>query len=236
MGGRGAHSAVRRIIPTSGAHAHGPPAPTPVSGALSDKPLAENGWGYNPHLPVSYHDDGPIGTAIKAMGEQARMDVDGQPLANVLGILATDVVTGRRSAGQALDEFKSVRDRLPQGSRARAALDGAIRDLDAPASPPPPVPAGTPEPLRKLAADLHNVPLVRRDPGPEQDALQAILGDFAAGRTGARRLISQVRQLANRRHESLGEAGKFEIDRAVAAAADALSSMDRKMLYPPGTL
>jgi hypothetical protein len=210
-----------------------PPRPTPVSGALSDQPLAENGWGYNPSLPVHYHEDGPIGTAVRYMGRDARMDVDGQPLGNVLGRTATDVVTGRRSAQQALDEFKTIRDRLPAGSQARAQLDAAIRDMDAPASPTPTLPAATPTPLRQLMSDLHAIPLVRRDPGVEQAALRTIAEDFTAGKTGGLRMVDAVRRLANRRHESLGECGKFDIDRAVGKAVTALSNMDRKSLYPP---
>jgi hypothetical protein len=213
----------------------GPAARAPVSGALSNKPLAENGWGYDPSLPVSYHDDGPIGMAVKYMGRDARMDLDGEPLGNVLGRVATDAVAGRRTSQQALDEFKTIRDRLPAGSQARRQLDSAIRDMDAPASPTPPVPHGTPAPLRTLMADLHKVPLVRRDPSQETGPLLAIVNDFAAGKTGGLRMVDAVRQLANRRHESLGDCGKFEIDRAVNAAVNALSRMDRKALYPPSS-
>jgi hypothetical protein len=194
---------------------------------MSDQPLADNGWGSDPSLPVCYHDDGPIGTAVKGMGPDARMDVDGQPLGNVLGEIATDVVQGRRTAQQALDEFKTVRDRLPEGSAARRRLNLAIDDMDAPTSPTPPVPDNTPEPLRTLVTDLHAVPIARRDPSREVEPLLGIVGDVAAGKTSGTRLIRAVQQLGNRRHESLGDAGKFEIDRAVERAVKGLEDLRR---------
>ena len=204
-----------------------PPAPAVVSGALSDKPLAENGWGYNPDLPVSYHDDGPIGSAVKGMGAEARMDVDGEPLANVLGVIATDVNAERRTAQQALDDFKALRERLPAG-RARNQLDFAIGDMDAPRAPAPQLPTAAPAPLQRLAEKLNDVPLVRRDPSREMDDLRRVAAEAAAGRLGGRRLIEEVRRLENRRHESLGECGKLEIDRAVRAAVDDLDRLRRQ--------
>lgn len=169
------------------------------------------------------------------MNNDARMDIDGERLGNVLGRVATDVVMGRRTAQQGLDEFKTLRDRLPEGSRARQQLNGAIRNMDAPLTPAPAVPPGTLEPLRQLATDLHAVPLVRRD-SREQTALQDIVNDFAAGKTGGLRMVAKVRRLANQRHESLGDSGKMEIDRAVQRAVDALDELrrtDRQALYPP---
>jgi hypothetical protein len=207
--------------------------PAPVSGALSGQPLAVNGWDrHDPSLPVCYHEDGPIGTAVSGMGQDARIDVDGEPLGDLLGRLATDVVMGRRAAQQALDEFKAIRGRLPAGSAARGQLDRAIRDMDAPPAPAPELPEAAPAPLRELMADLNAVPLARRDP-QERDALAAIADAFAAGETGGLRMVDAVRRLGNRRHESLGECGKFEIDRAVDKAVAALSTMPRAALYPP---
>ena len=83
--------------------------------------------------------------------------------------------------------------------------------------------------------DLHVVPLVRREPGQEQAELTRVLGDWAQGKVSGARLIHAVRSLRNQRHESAE--GKFEIDRAVGRALQALDGMlradGRKALYPP---
>src|SRR5690606_36048785 len=87
----------------------------PVDGRPSNKPIARNAWGVgSAHTnEIAYHDDGAIGSAIKNMGDDARMDVDGEPLANVLGRLATDAVAGRKTTQEMVDAVKRIRDRLP---------------------------------------------------------------------------------------------------------------------------
>lgn len=195
----------------------------PVSGELSDQPIAENRWGmFDATAPVAYHADGPIGSAVRYMGEDARMDVDGEPLANVVGKVATDVVMGRRSAQEGVDAYKQLRDRLPENSRARYELDDAIRRIDAPTAPLPALPAGTPEPLRQLVADLHAVPIARGEPEKELDKVRQIADDLAAGRPVRPPLDVQLSWLTDARHESYGDSGKFEIDRAVQRAAQGL--------------
>jgi hypothetical protein len=214
-----------------------PGAPALVSGRLlATAALTPNRWGtFAPaDYPVNFHADGQIGTAIDRMGRDALLDVDGEPLAELLGRAATDAVVGRASSQEVLERITLLRDRLPQGGAARRELDEALGMLNAPASPVPPVPAVTPAPLRQLMADLHAVPLVRRDPHGEKEALARILDDFAAGRTAGSRLLMAVRGLRNKRHESVE--GKFEVDRAVGRALDALEGMhraDRRSLYPP---
>ena len=208
----------------------------PVDGRPSNKPIARNAWGVgSAHTnEIAYHDDGAIGSAIKNMGDDARMDVDGEPLANVLGRLATDAVAGRKTTQEMVDAVKRIRDRLPAGSAARRELDSAIRDMDAPTTPAPKVPDGVPAPLRELAQALHSVPTVRNDPGTELEPLLDILNRFAQGRTGGRRMLGEVRALANKRHESLE--GKAEIDRLIQKALsdlEALARQDRTALYPP---
>ncbi|RSN05951.1 hypothetical protein DMC63_37710 [Streptomyces sp. WAC 05977] len=200
------------------------PAATPVSGQLSDKRVAENTWGDLPTKDsVHYHDDGPIGTALRIMGPRdAQMDVDGEPLANVLGQVATDVVRGRRTAQQGVDELKALHDRLPKDSNAHARLGRAISEMDGPASPVPTIPDGTPEPLRQLVHALHAVPLVRAEPTKELEPLLQIIEGVASGRRSPARAASDLRQIRNKRHESLGDAGKFEIDRAIDTAVKAL--------------
>lgn len=209
------------------------PAPEPVSGRLLDQPLSENGWGYDPNLPIAYHTDGPIGTAVDRMGADARMDVDGKPLGDVLGTVATDVVMGRRTPQEGLDAYKEIRDRLPEGSQARWQLDSAIQRVDAPAGPAPIVPDTVPAPLRDLAHELNTIPLVRKEPDKEMAPLIDLCQRFAAGVTGGRRVAREVEALHNGRHESLGDVGKFAIDRAVQRAAKALREMPRESLFLP---
>jgi hypothetical protein len=203
-----------------------PAAPAPVSGETSEAPLLPNGWGDPTKTDINFHDDGQIGSAIKNMGDDARMDVDGEPVANVLGRAATDVVTGRRTAAEGVEAYKEIRDRLPEGSDARQTLDFALTRIDAPASPPPEVPAGAPEPLKELMSELHSIPLLRRDP-LEIRKLQEILRENFDdepddGPLHMRRFARDLRELNGMRHESDGDAGKFDVDRAVEKAIKAL--------------
>jgi len=210
------------------------PAPAaPISGAMSAKPLHENGWGDITSSPVHYHDDGPIGMAVNRMGQDRHLDVDGEPLANVLGVMATDVVRGRRTAQQGVDDLKALQARLPEGGNARNSLSWAIRDMDAPPQPVPAVPNSTPEPLRNLVAELNAIPIVRNDPSREMEPLLGLINDFAAGQTGGFRMKDGLRRLRNKRHESLGDCGKFEIDHAVDTAVKALEALPREALMPP---
>jgi hypothetical protein len=193
----------------------------PVSGQRADVPLTGNEWGrvIDQDAVVQFHPDGEIGNAIRAMGADARIDVDGRPLGDVLGMLATDAVVGRSTSQEVLDKLKVLRGRLPDGN-ARRQLDIAIGDLDAPDTAIPDVPDGIPDALRQLMADLHAVPLVRRDPSLEEDPLADLLAQVASGRLQGSRLIGALRRLRNRRHESVE--GKFEIDRAIDRAVAAL--------------
>lgn len=206
------------------------PVSVPVTGELSDKPLLDNTWGdLGNTSPVHYHDDGPVGTAVKYMGPDARMDIDGEPLANVVGRIATDVVRRKTTAQQAVDNLKELRDRLPEGSRAKTCLSQAVRDMDGPDTPVPQVPDGTPEVLRDLVRTLHAVPMVRREPDKELQPLLELCGRVAAGDKLARALMGdEVKRLRNKRHESLGDSGKFEIDDAVNDAVTALKEQARQ--------
>ncbi len=213
-----------------------PPTPSEAGAPItkrSDKPLRRNEWGgaSADSGEIVYHGDGQIGQAALALGDEAHLDVDGEPLANALGMIATDAVAGRTTTQEALNRVKAIRDRLPDGGKARAALDVAIANLDAPDTPQPAVPDGVPQPLRQLAATLHGVPTVRRDPGPDLDKLADILDRFAGGRLSAVRLLSEVRGLSNQRHESLE--GKAEIDRAISKAVAELEALRRS---DPGAL
>ncbi|MER6830800.1 hypothetical protein ABT352_32740 [Streptosporangium sp. NPDC000563] len=228
--------------PAAGVGGRGDQQPNAAPGspitAKTSRPRHENRWGMfaDAKAPVSYHDDGEIGQAVKSLGEDAQLDVDGESLINTLEVLATDAVMGRRSSQEVLDQIKTLRDRLPEGTRARRALDSAVAALDAPDTPPPTLPDGTPEPLRQLAADLHAVPLIRRDPDQEMAGLLSIVDAWEQGNTTPRRIATDVAKLGNRRHESLE--GKAEIDRAVARAGKALEELrtrDRRAFDPPSS-
>jgi hypothetical protein len=209
------------------------PAAAPIEYRMSNTPLLQNTWGSFADGPVvvHYHQDGEIGLAVERMGDDAHLDVDGDALANVLGRLATDAVVGRASSQEVLDRLKELRDRLP-ASTARRHLAYAVDQLDAPDTPLPEIPDGTPPALRKLLLDLHGVPLVRRDPSKEVEPLLVIVSDVTQGRIGGLRLIRAVAGLRNRRHES--REGKFEIDRAIDRATKALEDERRNRRPPPG--
>lgn len=200
-----------------------PAAAAPVSGQLLDQPLIENDWGaYTPGAPVSFHDEGVIGDAVNYMGADARMNVDGEPLGDVIGKIATEVVRGDRTTQQAIDALAELRDRVPEGSKARMRLSIAVSRMDAPMTPLPDIPDGTPEPLIQLVKQLHAVPMARREPEKELQPVLDIIRDIASGDSKPRYATRDLEQLRNRRHESFGDQGKFEIDRAIIAAAEAL--------------
>lgn len=203
-----------------------------VSGAKSSVPVLRNHWGEFGAGEIGYHEDGRIGLALRGMGDDRLIDVDGEPLANVLGRLATDGVRGRKTSEEVLQGVRDLRDRMPEGSRARQELDDAVEELDAPPRSPLPLPAGTPAPLVALMKALSRIPLARREVDRfgrredfnEMDMLADLVRQFHAGEISNLRLANEVRRkLENHRHES--EEGKFEIDRAVRAAMDELDAM-----------
>lgn len=205
----------------------------PVSGAKTNKPTIRNTWGAGAS-EVSYHPDGDLSNALKSMGDDRKMEIDGDSLENVVGRLVTDTYAGRRSSQEVLDEAKKIRDRLPEGSKARNAMDFAFRDMDAPDTPTPKVPAGTPPALKQLVEDLHKVPEVRKDPGKDMDRLLKLMDEWAAGRMPPLRLVQNVRtQVANKRHESREASG--DIRRATDKALRDLEAAARSgSLRPPG--
>ncbi len=237
--------AARRMYPPD-------PAAEPVSGFRSQAPLRENTWGTfetNPDA-VHYHDDGVVGRAIDRMGAYRYLDVDGEPVANAAGRIATDVDLGNITPQEGVERIARLRDRMPEGSPARAGLDFAVSQMAAPNLPAPGVPAAAPEPVRRLVEDLHrDFPIVRRDGreihgedrgGYHADGLLDVVNKFARGDRdycGTSRFVAKVRQAAqNVRHESDGDRGKRQIDRRVQQCIDELEAMadaDRKAFYPP---
>ncbi|MFD9966187.1 hypothetical protein [Amycolatopsis sp. NPDC059020] len=197
--------------------------PEPVSGTPSAAPILANEWGVaSAHVArICYHTDGAIGTAVDRMGADAHMDVDGEPLANRLGFIATKVVAGTLTAQEGLNQYKALRDRLPESSAARRILNVTLMRLDRPA-PKVDLPTGTPEPLQQLARDLLTVPVVRSEPHVELQALQELAQRAAAGQLRGGHLAREVRWLTDKRHEKDGDVGKTEIDRHVRTAFTAL--------------
>lgn len=203
-----------------------------IGGTKSAEPIKPNTWGLPNYKDgdVHAHFDGEIPRAVDAIGDEKYWDVDGQPLANVLGKIATDTVLGRATSQQQLEQLRALAARLPDDSRAKRVLANVIRDLDAPATPVPVVPEGTPVPLRKLAAALHAVPLVRNNPAPDFDPLMEAITAFHEGKLGGARLITTIRALFNKRHES--REGKFEVDRAIKSALAELEEL--RKTFPAG--
>lgn len=215
---------------------------TVVAGRYSDRPPIRNGWDSGAtDSEVYYHGSGRVGQAVDAMGQDRALEVDGDSLENVIGRIATAQVNGSITGDQFITQTKVLRDRMPAGSQAQRALDSIVRDVDTPPKSIT-VPAGTPEPLRKLADELSHIPLARdggrangRDTD-ELDDLQQLLGEWEAGRITPLRLSGAVQSLANRRHESYE--GKVNLDRLILAAAAELKAMranpDRRgELTPP---
>jgi hypothetical protein len=162
------------------------------------------------------------------MGGQGAIDFDGDRLDNVLGRVATDVVMGRRTPQQGLDTLRTIRDRLPvDGGAARRALSDAIRAMDGNA-PLPVLPDGTPEPLRRLAADLHSVPICRGRWSDDLDKVRDIAEGVVSGRLRSFQLDREIDGLHNGHHESYGDAGKTFVDEAVLRTRGELAEWERQ--------
>jgi hypothetical protein len=204
-----------------------PSAPAP---RMSQAPILPNSWGGR-LSEIHFHQDGIIGGTIRGLGEDKSLDVDGEPLANALGRLATRAVTGEISQQQMIQAMKQLVGRFPEGSDVRKRLDRMVEELDAPEQPPLPLPEGTPDPIRDLMQALSQVPLARRRDLSrggfnEMEALQEIAQDTTRpeGPRRWRHMESEIRRkLLNHRHES--QEGKFEIDRAIQEAMRQLKDM-----------
>jgi hypothetical protein len=194
---------------------------------VTESPLIPNGWGTADPSPVYYHEDGPIGTAVQHMGQEAWQDFDGEPLGDVLGKLATSVIDGTTSPEAAVRKFAAIRDRLPEDSRARQAMNLSLMDMDVPRGERATLPKDAPAPLHKLMATLNDTPMVRRD-GKEIKALQQITDDYLSGRISSRVAAQEIQsRVHNVRHESLGDSGKFQIDKEALKAAEEMGKIRR---------
>lgn len=202
----------------------------------SDKPKKRNNWGGGHKEGEHYfHPDGAVGMALAGIGNDGDIDVDGDRLDNRLGDVATAVVTGTITPDAGLAEYKKLRDRLPEGSRSRRALDSAIQDMDAPPGKRPASYEGAPRPLRELMDALLENPLARgnaqakrdrQDHTSEVERLDQLMKDWHEGKLSKIRAPRMVQeQLHNRHHES--NEGKVPLDRAVAKTIRDIERMDK---------
>jgi hypothetical protein len=195
----------------------------PPAVAYTGQATLPNHWGADDGVvPVSYHPDGPVGNAVRSMGDDRRIDMGGgESLENRLGRNATRMARGSVPFGEGVDEYRRIRDALPAGSTARRHLDTILARVDAPPAPVPELPDSAPEPVRRLMDTLAGIPLARvpsSETGREADTevLAALMGRYAGRRVHPRMLASQVAmKVANRHHEHLSDVGKAHVDVAV---------------------
>lgn len=203
-------------------------------GVYSNAPLQPNLWG-TPGLPadaIAHHGDSVIGQTVDQLGREARLDVDGQPLANVLGHIATDAVQGRITAQQLPENLRTLADRLPLSSPARHLIETAADDLDAPPRDPIPLPAGTPGFMATLMDDLSKIPAARRTGDEfgytenEMDALADIVRQFAGQKittTWLDMVNQKIFHLSEMRHES--DLDRYDVLRAIRKAQAAIKEI-----------
>jgi hypothetical protein len=203
-----------------------PVSPDLVDGHYSDRdplPVDWGGFGWTPGT-VLYHGDGPFGSTIRDLGPDARIDMGGgEPLADQLGTLASEVTVGATHPRELGGRLRTIRDRLPAGSRARNAVTALLDQVDHPAtaSPSATLPAGAPAPLRQLIDDLHDIPLCRKDPR-ETTALTELAGRLADRKASRREIRDTLGRLARLRHESYSDSGRQQIARLIAGAEQPL--------------
>ncbi len=206
------------------------------AGKFSDKPILENNWGTSSG-EVNFHPDGAIGQALDRMGEDKKLDVNGEPLANVVGKLATDGVRGKLHAEQVRQQLKELAQKLPEG-RGKKALEGAVEALDAPVRSVQ-IPPHVPDAVKDLSHAFETIPLARRRESegrrsrsePVLDRLAKIMDEYSKGRLRGRDLIRQIEDLQQADHES--QEGRFDIIRAVDHALSRLNKIGWKGLNPP---
>lgn len=197
------------------------PEPKPAAPKMSSKPLFKNTWGgASEPNDVHFHPDGVIGRAIREMGADAHLDVDGEPLANVMGRIATDTVSGKISPRQSLDELKKLEKKLPDGlgrrhvAMAISSAEGPDRDIE--------LPSGSSPALAKLAKKLGHIPLASREGKAGRDSevnrVKALAEQLRTEKISRIRAESELLGIANNRHESQGDEGKYHIDRAIKEA------------------
>lgn len=211
-------------------------APTKVgsgkitAGKYSIKPQIANRWGEGGG-EIHYHTHGAVGRAVENMGNDRALDVDGDRLDNVLGRIATDTVTGATGQKEQLEQLKKLRDRLPEGSKARNELGTAINELAGKPTVALTIPKNTPAPLTELARQLGDIPLAsgsRIREGSDLENLQKVINDWHAGELSPLGLETAIRRMWGFNHES--QEGRLQVDRAIVAAEAAIKELRTKKL------
>lgn len=210
-----------------------PEAPSaPAAPKMSSKPIIENTWGGST-TEVHFHADGVIGSEMRRLGEDRKLEVDGDALENVLGKLATQLVMGNITGDQLVTRLRALAARLPEG-RAKKTVTGMADDIDAPKRGPIKVPdagqyTGV---LQELMDKLLEIPLARggsranRQDFNEVDLLLDYIKDLRPTRAPSLLEADLRRALHNKRHESME--GKMAIDRAIEAAMKRMRDMKRQ--------
>lgn len=187
--------------------------PVKAGDYLPATPERENTWGGMPGDPDNtwrHHWDGAIPRAADGMGQDQHLNVDGQPLGDVLRRIATDVTRDKMAPRDAWDRVAQLRDRVPADSRARRALDYALEDMGPRDRELPAIPDGTPAPLATLVREMHAIPLACRE-GGELDRVVEILGQ-RRGRAGLAMALGGVMGGV---HESTSDCGYQQMTGAV---------------------
>lgn len=190
------------------------------------------GWGIDQGL---MHFDGALGQLWQNLGDNRHLTVDGRPLGNVVKDLGEGITLNNHSSQQALDDLRRISRQLPADSTPGRLVDAAIRRLDAPAKPLPPLPDNTPPQLRTLAQELNAIPLVRRggdefmgasDPYHADDVVADIARRWSAGQLSAGKIDSELRAITRWGHEAIE--GHEEMRRALGKAMRDVNTWGRR--------
>lgn len=201
---------------------------------LSTKPILENTWGGR-RSEIHFHADGAIGMGLSGLKEDdRRLEVNGDALENVIGRIATDLVTGQITGDEQIDRLRDIAAGLPDGP-AKRAVSRMVTDLDAPRREAIKVPdagqyTGV---LQELMNKLLQIPLARggsrADRRREFNEVDLLLDHIKEMRTTrAPSILAEdlLQALHNKRHESME--GKMAIDRAVVDAMNKMRAMKRQ--------
>lgn len=200
---------------------------------LSTKPILENTWGGR-RSEIHFHADGAIGMGLRGLKEDdRRLEVNGDALENVIGRIATDLVTGQITGDEQIDRLRDIAAGLPDGP-AKRAVSRMVSDLDAPRREAIKVPdagqyTGV---LQELMNKLLQIPLARggsranRQDFNEVDLLLDHIKELRTTRAPSILAEDLRRKLWNKRHESME--GKLAIDRAIEAAIKEMEDMKRQ--------
>lgn len=216
-----------------------PSSPPKAEGALkmSDKPLLGNNWGSGGG-EIEFHPDGIIGDGIRSLGDEKKLSFEGEPLANVLGKLATDVTRGKEKTKNLTPRLRVIAQRLPEGSKAKRIVERMAKEVSPPAIAEPKIPDTSPEPIKRLRAELIDNPLTRvsfgNDRKREPERLAELMRKWELGQITPLGLENGIREFLGTRHES--SEGMHELVRSVNEALkglEALRKKDRDLLRPP---